>query len=157
MPRSKRRKEIVDGGTPSHGIRDGFSPDSILAQRPSWCISLCDVSKDGDWSFYKDRLLDDIWIEIFPKLRLFERMTWADILIKSKKQNHSIPCDQLNRVAQKRLEFLQIDTDVIYSLRLSGNTRLYGILIGSVFYVLWYDDNHGDNDACVCRSFLKNT
>ena len=26
-----------------------------------------------------------------------------------------------------------------------------------VFHVLWFDDKHGDNSACVCRSYLKHT
>lgn len=156
MPRSNRGK-IKDAGTPSIGIRQGASPDSIMQKNPSWSIAMCDVSQDGNWSFRKERLVDTVWEVIFPKLRLFEKMTWTDILVKNKKQNHSIPCDKLNRIAQKRLEILQIETDELYSLRLSGNVRIYGVLIEAVFYILWYDDNHGNNDTCVCRSILKHT
>ena len=158
MPRSERKKKEIGGSlVPRRGIREGASPESIMAKNPSWCISLCDTLQGGAWSFYKDRLVDDLWTDILPKLRGFEQQTWSDILIDAKKQNHSIPCEELNKAAQKRLEELLIDTDIIYSLRLSGNVRIYGVLIEAVFYILWYDDNHGDNESCVCRSRKKHT
>ncbi|CUP62134.1 Uncharacterized phage-associated protein [Anaerostipes hadrus] len=32
-----------------------------------------------------------------------------------------------------------------------------GYMVEKVFNILWYDDNHGDNNRCVCRSYLKHT
>lgn len=39
----------------------------------------------------------------------------------------------------------------------SGISKIYGYMTGRVFNVLWYDDDHGDNSTCVCRSHLKHT
>lgn len=58
----------------------------------------------------------------------------------------------MDRLAEKYIEL-----DSIISLRLTGKHRLYGYIQKSTFYVLWYDDNHGDNNECVCRSNLKHT
>lgn len=46
---------------------------------------------------------------------------------------------------------------IIISLRITENHRLYGYMSGRVFNILWYDDDHGDNNNCVCRSHLKHT
>lgn len=61
----------------------------------------------------------------------------------------------LIRSAQDRLASKYIEAEALISLRLTGNHRLYGYMTGRVFNVLWYDDNHGDNNDCVCRSYLK--
>lgn len=63
----------------------------------------------------------------------------------------------LNKIAVDRLNELEIEVDSLVSLTLSGTHRLYGYIVDAVFYVLWYDDNHGDNATCVCRSHKKHT
>lgn len=107
--------------------------------------------------FCKDRLADDFWDTIFPKLQDFERMTLADIFIDGKKQNHGIDVASLSPLAKKRLDELHIEAESLHSLRLGGKLRLYGILNGAVFSVIWYDDDHGDNSTCVCRSHMRHT
>ena len=78
-------------------------------------------------------------------------------LLRTKKQNHSLDLDDLNKIAQDRLAEKYIEAEALISLRITGNHRLYGYMTGSVFNVLWYDDDHGDNSKCVCRSYLKHT
>lgn len=130
------------------------SPDTVYAQVPCWSFCTCDSAA---WQFSKEHLGDGFWNEILPKLRDYERQTWGEILISSKKQNHSIDVNLLNKVAQDRLIDLRVEASSIISLRLSGKHRLYGYLCGRVFCILWYDDDHGDNKTCVCRSHLKHT
>ena len=132
-------------------------PDSIMALHPSWSFSDCDTDECCDWALYKSRLTDTFWDFILPKLCAFESMTWSKILIEAKKQNHSISLEKLNKVAKDRLADLQIEAEDIYSLRLSGKIRLYGFLVGPAYHIIWYDEDHGDNDTCVCRSSLKGT
>ncbi len=151
MPKGK----IKRAGNPVREIRTGGNPDSILSFPPSWAFASCD--RGGSWAFCGEKIGGEFWSFIFPKLQSFERQTLADIFIKAKKQNHSIEVSQLNKAAQERLNELQIEAEAVRSLRLSGSIRLYGILIGSVFNILWYDTEHGDNDRCVCRSTLKHT
>ncbi len=84
-------------------------------------------------------------------------MTWSEIIVKANKQNHSIDVDSLNKVAQDKLAKLHIEAESLLSLRLRGTIRLYGFMVGPVYSILWYDDDHGDNNTCVCRSSLKHT
>lgn len=143
--------------SPKNGIVFGGNPESILSQHPAWAISMCDRDSTCRWSFTKERLESCLWNEIIPKLVAFESMTWNEIYTQSKKQNHSIEVTELSKDACDRLSELHIEEESIRSLRLGGKHRIYGFLIGSVFNILWYDDNHGDNDTCVCPSRKKHT
>lgn len=151
----KGKGRIKQGGTPARGIRTGGDPDSIMTESPSWAFYNCDAS--GDWSFCGERLGEEFWNTIFPKLQQFEAMSWGDILIKAKKQHHTIEAESLNKLARDRLSELHIEAEGVVSLRLGGTIRLYGFLTGAVYHIIWYDTNHGDNDSCVCRSNLKHT
>lgn len=92
-----------------------------------------------------------------PYFQSLEKQTWNEILLVNKKNNHSLNLDDLNKVAQDRLVELKIEAESLISLRLSGKHRIYGFRNGRVFNILWYDDDHGDNDTCVCRSRKKHT
>lgn len=156
MADSKHQKgKIKQGGTPKKEIKIGGDPDSIYGLFPSWGFAACDL--EGPWGFCKERLEQEFWMTIFPKLREFETMTWGEILLKGKKQNHSIEVEALNKVARDRLTQLGIEAEAVYSLRLNGTIRLYGFMTGPVYSILWFDNKHGDNSNCVCRSKLKHT
>ena len=83
--------------------------------------------------------------------------TWREILVDSKKQNHSIEVGSLNKAASDRLVELYVEAEALISLRLTGTHRVYGYIKGAVFNILWVDLEHGDNTACVCRSRKKHT
>ena len=89
-----------------------------------------------------------------PKLQSYEQQTWGEI---EGKKNHFIDVETLNKCAQDRLEELKIIEDQIFSLRLNGSLRIYGLRPKSALIILWYDNNHGNNNTCVCRSNLKHT
>ena len=101
--------------------------------------------------------MDLIWSEILPRLQALESQTWSEILVRDKKQNHSINVADLNKDAQARLADRYIEAESLISLRITGNHRIYGYITGRVFNIIWYDDDHGDNNTCVCRSYLKHT
>ncbi len=82
-------------------------------------------------------------LEIAGKLAEFEKLTWHEILVISKKRNHSVLVSKLCSEARKRLAaILQDDIDEIVSLRLSGKERVWGIRQAGVFKVLWWDPKH---------------
>lgn len=143
------------GGAPSGGIRVGGDPGSIMGLSPSWRLASCD--EGSRWAFSEERVGPVLWTSIFPKLRQFESMTWNEIMLEAKKQNHSIELWKLNKDARDRLAELEIEAEALYSLRLGGRVRIYGYLEGAVYHILWYDDDHGGNDTCVCRSEKKHT
>ena len=109
------------------------------------------------WAFSKEHIGEAIWTEILPRLKDLETQTWSEIFITGKKQNHSIDLEDLNKAARDRLAEKYIEAESLMSLRVTGNHRLYGYMTGRVFNILWYDDDHGDNSRCVCRSKLKHT
>lgn len=129
-------------------------PEKFYEDYAAWNFKMVDTEM---WPFTKKCVGSVFWEEILPRLRALETQTWGEIFIKDKKQNHSESISKLNVVAQKRLAARRIEIDAIYSLRVTGTHRIYGIIINSVFNILWYDTDHGDNLTCVCRSHKKHT
>ena len=135
-------------------VRRTEDPDSYFPFNPSWNFNNADTER---WAFTQDAVGDRFWTEILPRLRGLETQTWRQILVIASKQNHSIDVEHLNKVARDRLDERNIEAESIMSLRVTATHRLYGYMVGSVFNLLWYDDNHGDNDTCVCRSIQRHT
>ncbi len=151
------KREIKTGGDPDTRIKMGGNPNSFYSCHPVWGFSSCDIDSKKPWSFYRERMQEEFWNQVFPKLRDFEKMTWGDLYVRARKEHHSIELASLNKCARDRLCELNIEPEAIYSLRLTGTIRLYGYMVGAVYYILWYDNDHGDNDTCVCRSHLRYT
>jgi hypothetical protein len=155
MAGSKKKKEVIQKENPiGKYIAQGGDPEQYYSENPSWTFNNADKEM---WAFSKDHVGDAFWNEIFPKLKAWETQTWKEILLVAKKNNHSINTNALSKKAQDRLLSKFIEAESLISLRLDGTHRLYGYMTGKVFNILWYDDDHGDNDNCVCRSYLKYT
>lgn len=145
-----KQKETPQNKNTIHSV----NPNQYYMEKPAWCF----VNSDQEnWAFTKEHIGELIWTEILPRLKSLETQTWSEILVKNKKQNHSIDIRELNKTAQNRLAGRYIEAEFLISLRLTGNHRIYGYMTGKVFNILWYDDDHGDNNTCVCRSCLKHT
>ncbi|MHB1313947.1 MAG: hypothetical protein ACYCX2_00505 [Christensenellales bacterium] len=99
--------------------------------------------------------MDDFWNKVLLRLQSFERQTWGEI-VGPKKDNHFVKVCNLNKCAKDRLKELNINEDELLSLRIEGKIRIYGLRPKATLFILWYDDNHGDNNTCVYRSRLKN-
>lgn len=164
MPRNKN-KFVKQGAVPnnrqipevyvkSRQVVVTKNPDEYYSLHPTWGFSSCDTEQ---WPLSRDTANAAFWDLILPRMKHFETMTWSEILLKDKTHNHSIAAENLNKVAQERLREKYVEQDAVISLRLDGTNRLYGYINGSTFYVLWFDNNHGDNDSCVCRSRLKHS
>ncbi len=117
--------------------------------RPAWRISLLEMCDPFGWHALDKHTLN----EIRRKLAEFETRTWNDILLVSKKQNHSISVNDLSAEAKKRLKDLELDDiDEVVSLKLSGKERVFGIRHDVALTLLWWDPHHK-----VCPSILKHT
>ncbi len=155
MAGSKRKKEVKQREVPDgKRIAQGGDPERYYSENPVWAFANSDQEM---WAFSQEHMGELFWKEIFPRLKALETQTWSEILVRDKKQNHSLDLDELNKAAQDRLASKYIEAESLISLRITGNHRLYGYMTGRVFNVLWYDDDHGDNSTCVCRSRLKHT
>jgi hypothetical protein len=124
--------------TSYHGLHPSWRLGRIQMQHPYGCQEL----KPEEWERLRGSLGE------------FEKRTWEDILVKSKKQNHNVEIETLSKKAQNRLKelFKPLDFDQLLSLRLSGTERIWGVLDRGVVTLLWWDPNHE-----VRPSELKNT
>ena len=106
---------------------------------PTWRIGRLDVGGPFSWKGVEGDVLDRIW----QRLAYLEKMTWNEILIAGKKQNHAVSVGDLSNEAQDRLvEIGADDVDVLVSLRVSGQERIFGIRDRCVLELLWWDPHH---------------
>ncbi|MEK8020615.1 MAG: hypothetical protein VSS75_027425 [Candidatus Parabeggiatoa sp.] len=115
----------------------GKLPSSDI-DKPVWQFSLLDW--EGPWG-WRDVKANQ-WQQILQKLGHFETRTWADI--KSDGNNHTVLIQKNpNSEVLKRLTEIHLDDiEELFSLRLSGKERLWGILDNHIFKILWWDPNH---------------
>ena len=106
---------------------------------------------EGVWGWHQNRKIStNTLLEIRTKLAQFESMTWLEI---EGSKSHFIEVTSLDKKAQKRLEEIkQDDIEQLFSLRLSGKQRIWGIRLGPIFKILWWDPEHE-----ICKSNKKNT
>lgn len=123
------------------------NPDQYFEMNPSWSFAKCD-SKDCQWSIEN---CENLWSEVITKLISFESRTWGEI-VNDKGHNHWIDCNKLCKKAKDRINEKGWDFDSIFSLRLTGTHRLFGVINSGVFYVIWYDPNHE-----ICPSNKRHT
>ena len=113
---------------------------------PAWKIGQADF--DGPWC--PKRMQKEVFYNIISKLKGFERSTWPEI---ERGGSHFIPVNSIIGNAQRRLQALKLDdTNDLFSLRLSGTERLWGLRSNDVFSVLWWDPDHQ-----ICPSTMKHT
>jgi hypothetical protein len=124
----------------------GEDPNRLV---PAWRLSSLELMDPFGWH----ELTGEKLREIHQKIGDFERRTWNEILIVSKKQNHSVAVSALCKSARDRLAELRLDdVETLVSLRLSGTERVWGIRTHNVLTLLWWDPDHD-----VCPSLKRNT
>lgn len=149
-------QKLKDSKTPriKYPVKDEKVPRGINKALPcdtmkiSWHMGIVDL--EGSWPWPVDDK-KTIWGRIFPKVKSFETMTWAEIMKEG--QSHSVAVSEIISSASKRLEEInQDDIDALFSLRISARERLWGIRDQHMFKILWWDPNHE-----VCPSKKKHT
>ena len=88
MAGSKRRKEVKQIEIPKGRMiaQDG-NPERYYSEKPAWTFATSDQEM---WAFTQEHIGDVIWTEILPRLKALESQTWSEILVRDKKQNHSL-------------------------------------------------------------------
>jgi len=112
----------------------------------------CDLEdREGFWSWGESRDWESLeWKEIIgPFLSGCKNKTWAEVEKEStggKKRHYkhrSYDTGLIINEAYARLGELKLDDmDKIFRFRLDGKKRLYGFVIGHMFYLVWYDRLH---------------
>lgn len=81
-----------------------------------------------------------------PLIQDRENSTWHEIdtatRSNGKSNSHNIPVTDLCKEARDRLEELKYDISDIYSLRLGGKLRIFGIRTYNYLKVIWFDTGH---------------
>jgi len=152
--RVRKRPKAREGPTGRKESRTGPSLDPASHDRETivWGFAIADL--EGPWG-WRTEAAHDWWRAILPKLQRFESMTWAEIMQATGgrargNNSHFVQVQNLTRQAKSRLAEIKCDdVDALFSLRLDGTTRVYGIRDGRALKLLWYDPYHGTNDRAV--------
>lgn len=88
--------------------------------------------------------------EIVKKLHHFESMTWGQLEYET--ESHFISTDRFIREARGRLSQIGVREDQLFSLRLTGRRRVWGVRDVAILNIVWWDPNHE-----VCPSKKKHT
>lgn len=105
------------------------------------------MDMDGPWGWHN---FDPLHIkDLIQKILEYQKMTWQELRPQG---SHLIYVATIIPEAQKRLRALKKDdTDQLYSLRVTGSKRVWGIKENNILWLLWWDPEH-----TVCPSNAKN-
>ena len=107
-------------------------------EKVAWRFSA--VDRDGKWKCSLSVLNVQTVKNILRKLHDFDSRKWSEI--KGNK-SHNIPVSKICSDAQKRLIHIKRDDiDTLFSIRISGRERIWGIRDQNVFSILWWDPKH---------------
>ena len=109
-------------------------PPQVDDKRPVWRLGALDFDGPHGWS----KCSSDATVrEVARKLAQFETQTWHEI---EGANSHSVETSKLDLAARNRLaELGREDLENLFSLRLSGRERVWGIRDRWIFHVLWWD------------------
>jgi hypothetical protein len=130
---------------------DNKLPKSGILQTTSHCnpeFRAGQMDMDGPWGWNKfdPPLLQNLLHKIFDS----QRLSWQNLRDNG---SHLVQVSDLCSKAQKRLfELCKDDCDELFSLRVTGCKRIWGIKDGSILWLLWWDPEHE-----VCPSHKKHT
>jgi len=122
--------------------------DSIRARKFCWRVR--DVDWKGPWG-WSNSTLEELFWTIIPRLHDYESMTWAEI--DGPCGSHSVGIEDLCTEAQDQLKKLGMEElESLFSLRITGERRVWGVKDVAVLQILWWDPKHS-----VCPSGKKHT
>lgn len=104
-----------------------------------------------------EKLTKEQHISFLKFVHGLEKQTWAEIKSAAGGKahgtnHHSIELYKFSKIAQKRLQFLNLDMivgDSLFSLRLSSIVRIYGARENQYFKPIWHDPFHDQPDKAV--------
>lgn len=135
----KTKERQVKKNKPTVSLKTILNDNSVIV----WSFERID--RNGEFAFDTSRADFDTE-DFLDKLLKFSTMKWCELFPKDKgkSRHHSLSPESFSKQAIDRINFMELEgeTDSIYSLALSGQTRLIGIRQGAVFQVVWYDSSH---------------
>jgi hypothetical protein len=105
-----------------------------------FCWRVTDLDWEGPWG-WKHVPVDLVLGTIIPKLHDYESMTWA--AVEGPTGCHFVEVEALSPVAQARLREIEKDEQgQLFSVRIMGKLRVWGIRDLAILRVLWCDPEH---------------
>lgn len=124
--------------------RFGAAPNEHC--RPEFRAEQMDMGGSWGWNNFQGSQIQVLLLRIFE----FQKLTWQEL---RNTHSHLVDVVDLDSKAQKRLkEIKKDDLDQLFSLRLSGRERMWGIKDSNLLWLLWWDPRHE-----VCPSYKKHT
>jgi hypothetical protein len=118
-------------------------PGSYFDLPPGFSFGKYD--EDMPWSSSPKPTVDSI----MKILQAVEKQKWKDVIQASGGRahgtnSHLVRIVDLSAEAKKRAAYLELNESELFSLRLQGDVRLWGVIKpdDGKFYVIWYDPNH---------------
>ena len=142
MAKDKAKKRVSTPAVPRKETPHRLALPGAENSDARICWRFCHVDHDGPWGFGK---VDAPMLrDILDKLAHFESMTINELFNFSSYPGTDYDVASLpTTAALDRLEEIGLsDMTKIHRLRLRGERRLYGFLVGHVFHVVWWDPNH---------------
>ena len=136
MAKRQPRKGAIPakrGKKPAGGSR----ADAVATRLFQWRVDQLDWG--GDWSWGKVEA-SDLLKEVIPKLHSFESMTWA--AVEGATGSHSVSIERCCTAAQKRSNDKNLECDTLFSLRIKGEMRVWGVRDVAILRLLWWDPHH---------------
>jgi hypothetical protein len=130
----------IESKTPKFGV---FPSDQ---NQPEFKSEQMDNEGPWGWNYFNSAHLQELFQKIFES----QKLSWQDLRNNG---SHFVNREDLCSEAQKRLTNIQKeDLDQLFSLRIMGRKRIWGIKEGNILWFLWWDPNHE-----VCPSSKKHT
>jgi hypothetical protein len=105
-----------------------------------------DIDWDGPFGWSKISL-DELAQVVIPKLYDYESMKWSEL--DGPSGSHSVDIDQICKEV-KAIKMFHVEG--LFSVRITGEERVWGVKDVAILRVLWWDPNHQ-----VCPSQKKHT
>jgi len=112
---------------------------SVLDRKAAWRINQIQMVDPYGWH----ELTVDKLSYIKSKLSELEKKTWAEIFVKEKHWNHPLPVAELKcPLARRWMRNNMQDQDQLWTIRLSGAERIWGVFSDGAYLVLFWDPDH---------------
>jgi hypothetical protein len=115
------------------------NPDSFNNRKAAWHLGRIQMAAPYGWQELTLKEVD----YIRSKLALFEKNTWNQIFVEDKKRNHPIEVSALKCIEAKRwMKQNMPDQPTLWTLRLAGAERIWGIYSEGAYQILFWDPKH---------------
>lgn len=138
MAQGGKQPHLVSLPAPEKKPRIERDPDVVKDMPITWGLKFADLHADCKWSWQK---VDPAHLEsLHSQLVGMEGKTLH--ALQKNGGVKDIPAHHLKCAAKERLKELRLEeADTLWELRLDRKWRVWGLVEGSTFYFLWWDEN----------------